>query len=78
MLGGPAGLRAAGAPWWICCVFAALGAGTVCLHIVFPQDSPDKLAWWRERRRSRPRCRCREGDNGLYGVLDREFSAERG
>lgn len=56
VLGGPVGLRAAGAPWWICCVLAALGAGTVYLHIMFPQDSPDKLAWWRDRltkRRSR-------------------------
>jgi hypothetical protein len=29
-------------------LLAALGFVAVCLWIVFPQDSPDKLAWWRE------------------------------
>jgi hypothetical protein len=31
----------------------------VCLQIVFPQDSPDKLAWWSERWRTKQRCQCR-------------------
>jgi len=44
----------AGAPWWAEFALAALVLLTVCLRIVFPQDSPDKLAWWRDRGR---RCR---------------------
>lgn len=39
----------AGAPWWAEFALAALVLLTVCLRIVFPQDSPDKLAWWRDR-----------------------------
>jgi uncharacterized RDD family membrane protein YckC len=45
------GVRAAslaGAPWWAEFALAALVLLTVCLRIVFPQDSPDKLAWWRD------------------------------
>ena len=67
ILGGQAGLRAAGAPWWTVCLLDMLGVAMICLQIIFPQDSPDKVAWWSERRRyqrrhgCRPleRCRCR-------------------
>lgn len=42
-------------PWWAGFLLAALGLLALCLRIVFPQDSPDKLAWWRDRRlTSRP------------------------
>jgi hypothetical protein len=67
ILGGQAGLRAAGAPWWTICLLDMLGVAMICLQIVFPQDSTDKAAWWSERRRyqrrqgcrSLRRCRCR-------------------
>jgi len=49
------GFRAVGAPWWICCLQAALGLAATCLQIVFPQDSQDKVAWWSERWRTRRR-----------------------
>ncbi|HTX26606.1 MAG TPA: hypothetical protein VME19_06280 [Streptosporangiaceae bacterium] len=66
ILGSQAGLRAAGVPWWTICLLGTLGLAAMCLQIVFPQDSPDKVAWWSERRRyqrrqgcrSRRRCRC--------------------
>jgi hypothetical protein len=32
-------------PWWAEFLLAALGLLALCLRIVFPQDSPDKLAW---------------------------------
>lgn len=54
------GVRAgslAGAPWWAEFALAALVLLTVCLRIVFPQDSPDKLAWWRDRGRTRRHVR---------------------
>lgn len=61
ILGGRAG-SLAGAPWWAEFALAALVLLTMCLRIVFPQDSPDKLAWWRDhgrtcRRHRRPTMR---------------------
>jgi hypothetical protein len=29
-----------------------------CLQIVFPQDSPDKVAWWSGHWMARRRCQC--------------------
>jgi hypothetical protein len=54
LLGGRLGSLAAGAPWWAGFGLAALALLAICLRIVFPQDSRDKLAWWRDRRRTRP------------------------
>jgi hypothetical protein len=51
ILGGEAAVRKFGAPYWAVALFLALGLAVACLWIVFPQDSADKLAWWRERRR---------------------------
>jgi hypothetical protein len=51
VLGSQAGLRAAGAPWWTICLLGTFGLAAMCLQIVFPQDSPDRVAWWSERRR---------------------------
>lgn len=69
ILGGQAGLRAAGAPWWTVCFLGTLGLVAACLGIVFPQDSPDKAAWWSERRRTHRRrqghqCRAAECGSG--------------
>src|SRR5580693_7478146 len=58
ILGSQVGSRAVDAPWWSFCLLSVLGLAAVCLQIVFPQDSPDKLAWWRERRRTKHRCQC--------------------
>jgi hypothetical protein len=55
ILGGQAGYREIGGPWWAGFVLGALVLLTTCLRIVFPQDSQDKLAWWRDRRRTRRR-----------------------
>ena len=54
MLGGLVGHQMTGVPWWAEFGLAAFLLLTVCLRIVFPQDSRDKLAWWRDRRRTRP------------------------
>jgi hypothetical protein len=59
ILGGQAGYRAIGGPWWAEFALAALVLLTTCLRIVLPQDSPDKLAWWRDRRRTRRGGRAR-------------------
>lgn len=61
ILGSQVGFRAVGAPWWTFCLQTALGLAAVCLQIVFPQDSPDKVAWWSERRRTMRRCQCQAG-----------------
>ena len=54
ILGGQVDFRMAGGPWWAAFVLAVLGLVlglvTVLIRIVFPQDSPDKVTWWRERR----------------------------
>lgn len=39
-------------PWWAGFLLVLLGLCAVCLRIVFPQDSPDRLAWWLDRRRT--------------------------
>ena len=54
MLGGRVGHQMTGIPWWAEFGLAAFLLLTVCLRIVFPQDSRDKLAWWRDRSRTRP------------------------
>ena len=61
ILSGQAGYRAIGGPWWAGFALAAFVLLTVCLRIVFPQDSSDKLAWWRDRRRKRRRGCTRSG-----------------
>lgn len=61
VLAGQVGFRAAGAPWWMSCLLTALALAAVCLHIVFPQNSQDKVAWWSERWKSRRPCQCQAG-----------------
>jgi hypothetical protein len=62
VLGGQAGYRLAGGPWWAEFALAALVLLTRCLRIVFPQDSADKLAWWRDRGRTGRPGRTRRND----------------
>jgi hypothetical protein len=45
--------RLDGGPWWAGFLLVGLALVPMCLRIVFPQDSKDKLAWWRDRRRTR-------------------------
>ena len=49
ILSGLIGYRVVGGPWWAEIALVALAMVPVVLRIVFPQDSPDKLAWWRDR-----------------------------
>lgn len=58
VLGGHAVSRASLGPWWA--EFALAGSVVLveCLRIVFPQDSPDKLTWWRDRGQARRRRRA--------------------
>ncbi len=55
--GAVSALAYAGAPWWAVTLVAIAGiTGTACVGIVqsvFPQDSRDRLAWWRDYRRRR-------------------------
>ena len=59
ILGGLIGYRVVGGPWWAEFALVALAMLAVSLRTVFPQDSRDKLAWWRDRRLTRQR-RSRE------------------
>jgi hypothetical protein len=52
VLGGQVDVRLAAGPWWAGFLLAVLGLTAVLVRIVFPQDSPDKVTWWRERRRA--------------------------
>jgi hypothetical protein len=56
MLGDRLGYRPVGGPWWAEFGLAALALLAVCLRIVFPQASSDKLTWWRDRRRMAQRA----------------------
>jgi hypothetical protein len=54
---GPIGLGEAGAPWWavlMSTVFLGILALTaICVQTLIPQNSRDRLAWWRDRRGDR-------------------------
>jgi hypothetical protein len=48
ILGIPIGYGVTGGPWWAKFAVAAFAMLAVVLRIIFPQDSRDKLAWWRD------------------------------
>lgn len=54
ILGGQVGFRMAAGPWWAGFLLAVLGLVAVGVRTVFPQDSRDKVAWWRELWRTSP------------------------
>ena len=62
IFGSHAGFHRDGTPWWIYGVLGTLWLATVCLRVVFPQDSRDKVAWWRELW-NRPKAPAHSGDN---------------
>jgi membrane protein implicated in regulation of membrane protease activity len=46
----------AGAPWWMAVIaflWLLCALVVVLVQLVFPQESADRLAWWRDRRRYR-------------------------
>jgi hypothetical protein len=51
-------------PWWAIMICTLVGIGAAALHVVFPQESADRLSWWKDRRRhaervsARARCPC--------------------
>jgi hypothetical protein len=73
-LGGEAGYRAVGGPWWAEFALAALVLLTMCLRIVFPQDSADKLALWRDCGRTRRPGQRRAMRRRPHGLAGREAS----
>jgi hypothetical protein len=60
ILGGPADLRVTDAPWWVLYSLCVLGILVISLRTVFPQDSQDKVTWWREHWLMRRHYRCRD------------------
>ncbi len=55
-------LLTAGAPWWAVLLLSLPTAAAVIIRSVFPQNSADRLAWWRDRRLHRERlARTRHG-----------------
>lgn len=58
----PIGCGLFGAPPWVVCALGTLGFTVFALQIVFPQESADRLAWWRDRRRSRERIAARRAE----------------
>lgn len=46
-VGGPV---AAHAPWWTVLLLCGAAAAYGVLRMVFPQESADRLAWWKNRR----------------------------
>lgn len=57
--GGPIGLGEAGAPWWavlgLTAFLSILALTAICVQTLIPQNSRDRLAWWRDRRRRQRR-----------------------
>ncbi len=54
-LSAPAAAVAAHAPWWAVIALSALSLAVTGLQTCLPQDSGDRLAWWKDRRRHRER-----------------------
>ncbi|WP_217547678.1 hypothetical protein [Streptomyces sp. GbtcB6] len=54
-LGGVLVSHLAGAPWWAIIGCIVLLLVVVGVQSVFPQDSADRLAWWKDRRRYQAR-----------------------
>lgn len=79
VLGGPAVLRVTGAPWWVLCPLGVLGILATILRTVFPQNSQDKVTWWRERWQTRRHCPCLDYGEGLLAVEEamRALNAEQ-
>ncbi|MFC4066787.1 hypothetical protein [Actinoplanes subglobosus] len=54
-------LAITGAPWWaiaaVASVLTTAGAVVALTQIFIPQESPDRLAWWRDRRAHQERRR---------------------
>jgi hypothetical protein len=79
ILGGQVDFRMAAGPWWAGFLLAVLGLVAVGVRIVFPQDSRDKVAWWRERWRTsrqrgaggKRRNRCDHCDRCGHRVQER-------
>jgi hypothetical protein len=59
--GATSGLAYAGAPWWAVTMIAVVGAigatAVAVVQAVFPQDSRDRLGWWRDQRQRSTRQR---------------------
>lgn len=66
-LGSTITLGADRAPWWIVLVSGMLGTLVIGLQSVFPQDSADRLAWWRDHRRYRERMAGRNREPETAG-----------
>jgi hypothetical protein len=76
ILGGPAALRVTGAPWWVVYSLCVLGILVTSLRTIFPQDSQDKVTWWREHWLMRRHYQCQDvlgtTDHGPTGRLVRD------
>jgi hypothetical protein len=80
-LGGPISLSTAGAPWWAVFTLSAflsiLALAAVCLQTVFPQNSRDRVAWWREFWRRYMRTRSVVSDHQLSNSASSSHNAPR-
>lgn len=56
------GLAIIGAPWWIAMMVVIATLLCTLVQSVFPQESADRLEWWRDRRRTKTRERTRRAD----------------
>ncbi|MFC4033868.1 hypothetical protein ACFO3J_20635 [Streptomyces polygonati] len=59
-------------PWWAM-LLSLPSATAVIVRAVFPQDSADRLAWWRDRRRHRgcgPSRRARAADQRQADLME--------
>lgn len=45
----------AAAPWWIVGLVVLSGGAVAVVRAVFPQNSKDRLEWWKDRREHRER-----------------------
>jgi hypothetical protein len=54
---GLGGLWTVDAPWWAVFLLSVMGFTLACLQAVLPQESADRLAWWRDRHKARERLR---------------------
>lgn len=60
------------APWWMVAVLITVAALCALVETVFPQESADRLEWWRDYRRAQAGSRSRERGAVAARIVERE------
>ena len=57
-------------PWWIVALLICAVSFITLVQTVFPQESADRLEWWRDRRRTRARAQAPPNSAPVEKMID--------